>query len=190
MLLFFFSFSFFFIFFNCGWLFVYCDWSPENNVTVLACSEASKQRPAIITTIIRNKKNAPQTSATYPTTPPCTLPPPPLSARTCSSHVHLIVLRSKHFAVRQRPSCLSALSDICTLWKSAFVFHANCTRSTMFSHLLTDHLPPSLPSSSAPSASGRGTKAKEWLLFRSTRQLRPSMSIPLISQVGATSTSA
>lgn len=114
----------------------------ENNVTVLACSEAGKQRPAIITTIIRNKKNAPQTSATYASTPHC----PPLSATTCSSHVHLIVLRSKHFAVRQRPSCLSALSDICTLWKSAFVFHANCSRSTMFTltYLPTTYLPPSL----------------------------------------------
>lgn len=180
-------FFFFSVFFNCGWLFVYCDWSPENNVTVLACSEAGKQRPAIITTIIRNKKNAPQTSATYPTTLPP--PPPPIclpSATMCSSHVHLIVLRGKHFAVRQRPSWLSALSDICTLWKSAFVFHAKCSRSRMFSHLLTDHLPHFL----TPSASGRSTKAKECLLFRSTRQLRPSMSIPLISQVLATSTSA
>lgn len=185
LLFFFLLFSFFFsVFFNCGWLIVYCDWSPENNVTVLACSEAGKQRPAIITTIIRNKKNAPQTSATYPTTlpPPISLP----SATMCSSHVHLIVLRGKHFAVRQRPSWLSALSDICTLWKSAFVFHAKCSRSRMFSHLLTDHLPHFL----TPSASGRGTKAKECLLFRSTRQLRPSMSIPLISQVLATSTSA
>lgn len=75
LLFFFLLFSFFFsVFFNCGWLFVYCDWSPENNVTVLACSEAGKQRPAIITTIIRNKKNAPQTFATYPTTLPPYLP--------------------------------------------------------------------------------------------------------------------
>lgn len=146
--------SFFsFAFFNCGWLFVYCDWSPENNVTVLACSEAGKQRPAIITTIIRNKKNAPQTSATYATAPPCPLPPcclPERAAPMCTlSFCVASILQCVNVQVASQRCLIFARCGKALLFSTQTAVAAQCSLSPTY------RPPTSLP----PSASGRGTKS-------------------------------
>lgn len=145
LLFFFLLFSFFFsVFFNCGWLFVYCDWSPENNVTVLACSEAGKQRPAIITTIIRNKKNAPQTSATYPTT----LPPlspfrlPQCAAPMCTlSFCVASILQCVNVQVGSQRCLIFARCGKALLFSTLSAVAAECSLTYLPTISLTSSLP-------------------------------------------------
>lgn len=147
LLFFFLLFSFFFsVFFNCGWLFVYCDWSPENNVTVLACSEAGKQRPAIITTIIRNKKNAPQTSATYPTT----LPPSPFRLPQCAAPMCTLsfcvasILQCVNVQVGSQRCLIFARCGKALLFSTQSAVAAECSLTYLPTISLTSSLPHSL----------------------------------------------